>query len=133
MLKIANLNGVFQNFSKDGVFFKNFRFQEKFNNTPSAGMAKVSDSRGVQLQGFGPESRGSMYKEINPVPEAARNRIQRGYFKICLRVFFRNATFSHPCPLSHPWFSVSYSLLVFDDRLVQITSGSTLALDFQYI
>ena len=29
-----------------------------------AGMAKVSDSRG-----------GSSYKEINPVPEAARNRI----------------------------------------------------------
>ena len=43
-----------------------------------AGMAKVSDSRGgSSYKDLGLSLGGSSYKEINPVPEAARNRIQR--------------------------------------------------------
>ena len=38
-------------------------------------MAKVSDSRGSSYKDLGLSLGGSSYKEINPVPEAARNRI----------------------------------------------------------
>ena len=55
----------------NSIYIKDFKVRLK------PGMAKVSDSRGgssykdlgLSLGG------GSSYKEINPVPEAARNRI----------------------------------------------------------